>query len=288
MFFVLSKLLNFFLPSYVLVSIGLTGIMLLASGYARVGLWMLTASIVLIAAVAILPIGNWLALPLEARFPRWDATRGPPLGIVVLGGGVIRPEMSTYRSEVVLGNTAERMIAAGELARRYPAARVVFSGGNPSLIAGGPIEADFVVRLFEKLGVPRDRVIVERKSRNTAENAAFSKKLVMPKLGERWLLVTSAMHMPRAVGAFQKAGFAVDAYPVDYQITGTIDLGTLSTALMDNIRKTNLATREWLGLLVYWMTGRISVLFPGPLFSARAPADRAADHLITQFGAPTH
>ena len=119
---------------------------------------------------------------------------------------MIKSEISSYRGEIVLGNTAERIIAAGELARRYPGARVVFTGGNPNLIAGGPIEADFVVRFFEKLGVPRDRVIVERKSRNTAENATFTKQLVMPKPGERWLLVTSAMHMPRAVGAFQKAG----------------------------------------------------------------------------------
>ena len=81
-------------------------------------------------------------------------------------------------------------------------------------------KADFVIRFFEKLDVPQDRIIVERKSRNTVENAAFTKQLVMPKPGERWLLVTSAMHMPRAVGVFRKAGFAVDAYPVGYQTAG--------------------------------------------------------------------
>jgi DUF218 domain len=81
----------------------------------------------------------------------------------------------------------------------------------------------------------RDRIIVERKSRNTTENAAFTKQLVMPKPGERWLLVTSAMHMPRAVGVFRKAGFAVDAYPVGYQTASTKDLWTLSSALMGGI-----------------------------------------------------
>jgi uncharacterized SAM-binding protein YcdF (DUF218 family) len=113
----------------------------------------------------------------------------------------------------------------------------------------------------------RDRIIVERKSRNTTENAAFTKQLVMPKPGERWLLVTSAMHMPRAVGVFRKAGFAVDAYPVGYQTASTKDLWTLSSALMGGIGIMDRAVREWNALLVYWITGRISVLFPGPMMS---------------------
>jgi uncharacterized SAM-binding protein YcdF (DUF218 family) len=105
---------------------------------------------------------------------------------------------------------------------------------------------------------------VEWKSRNTAENVAFTKQLVTPKAGERWILVTSAMHIPRAVGVFQTAGFAVEAYPVDYQTTGSKGPWTLSGSLMDGIRKTDLAVHEWIGLLVYWMAGRMSVLFPGP------------------------
>jgi hypothetical protein len=113
--------------------------------------------------------------------------------------------------------------------------------------------------------VPRDRVIVESKSRDTAENAAFTKQLVMPKAGQHWLLVTSAMHMPRAIGVFQKAGFTVDAYPVDYQTGNTEHPTALFRAILNNIGKTNRAVHEWIGLLVYWMAGRISVLFPGPM-----------------------
>ena len=90
----------------------------------------------------------------------------------------------------------------------------------------GKDEADFVIRLFEKLGVPRDRIIVERKSRNTVENAAFAKQLVMPKPGERWLLVTSAMHMPRAVGVFRKAGLPSMPIPstIDVRRQGPVDI----------------------------------------------------------------
>jgi uncharacterized SAM-binding protein YcdF (DUF218 family) len=170
MLFELSKLLSFFLvPSNIMVILGLAGITLLAIGYARAGRWLLIASIVLIAAVGILPIGSGLALPLEERFPRWDATRGPPAGIIVLGGGVIKSEISAGRGEIFVGDTADRIIAAVELTRRYPSVRIVFVGRN---------EADFVIRLFEKLGLPSDQIIVERRLRNTIENATFAKQLV--------------------------------------------------------------------------------------------------------------
>src|SRR5262249_37401970 len=109
------------------------------------------------------------------------------------------------------------------------------------------------------------RIVVERKSRDTAENATFAKQLVMPKPGEHWLLVTSAIHMPRAVGVFRKMGFAVDAHPVDYQTGGIHDLWTFSASLMGGIGMLDRAAREWTGLLVYWVTGRISEPFPGPM-----------------------
>jgi uncharacterized SAM-binding protein YcdF (DUF218 family) len=257
MFFELSQFLGFFLvPSNILVSLGLAGIALLAIGHARAGRRMLVASILLIAAVGILPIGSGLALPLEERFPRWDPTRGTPTGIVVLGGGVIRSYISADRDEIVVGDTADRIVAAVELARRYPSARVVFVGRS---------EADFAIQLFEKLGVPQERIMVEGKSRNSAENATFAKQLVVPKPGERWLLVTSAMHMPRAVGVFRKEGFAVEAYPVDYRTAGTKVQWTLSSALMGGIGLMDSAVHEWTGLFIYWITGRISVPYPEPM-----------------------
>jgi uncharacterized SAM-binding protein YcdF (DUF218 family) len=143
-------------------------------------------------------------------------------------------------------------------------------------VFAGRGEGDFVVRLLEKLGVSKDRVIVERESRNTLQNAAFVKHLVMPKAGERWLLVASAMHMPRAVGVFRKAGFEVDAYPVDYVTTGTKELWTLPRALMGGIGITDLVVHEWIGLLAYWITGRISEPFPGPMSEIPSRASYSA------------
>lgn len=278
MFYVLSKLLGFFvIPSNLMVGVGLVGILLLPTRYARAGQRLLVVSVLLIASIGILPIGNALTLPLEERFPRWDRAQGAPDGIVVVGG-VIDPEISAGRGEVSLSDAAERVTAAVGLARQYPATRVVFTGGNGNLIAEGPIEADFAIRLFESLGVPRNRITVERRARNTIENAAFTKQLVVPKPGERWLLVTSAMHMPRAIGVFREAGFAVEANPVDYQTAGWYDLWTFSGSLMGGIGSTDAAVHEWLGLFVYWITGRLPVLFPAPE-SSESPSKTWPGHM---------
>ena len=263
MFFILSKTLGFVaVPSNLLVLIGLAGIALLFTRFVRAGRRLLVASVILIVAIGVLPVGTALILPLEERFPPWDASQGAPTGIIVLGG-VINPERSVARRQISLDEAAERVTVPVELVRQYPSARIVFTGGNASLFSG-PSEANFAVLFFERLGVPRDRITLETESRNTAENAVFTKRLIAPKPGERWLLVTSALHMPRAIGAFRQAGFPVEAYPVDYQTDGWEDLWGLPGSLMGGINRLNTAVREWLGLLAYWITGRIPVLFPGP------------------------
>jgi uncharacterized SAM-binding protein YcdF (DUF218 family) len=264
MFFVASKLLGFFLvPSNILVGLGLFGAILLPTRFARAGRRLLVASVLLIAVVGVLPVGVALTLPLENRFPRWDPANGAPDVIVVLGG-VINPDISIARSQVALTEAAERMTTAVKLARRYPAARIVFTGGNADVFVPGPSEANFATRFWEDLGVSPDRIFLEKRSRNTAENAAFTKRLIAPKQGERWLLITSAMHMPRAMGVFRKAGLPVDAYPVDYQTTGPGELFSISSSLMGGIPMTDDAAHEWLGLLAYWMAGRTEHLFPAP------------------------
>jgi uncharacterized SAM-binding protein YcdF (DUF218 family) len=126
-------------------------------------------------------------------------------------------------------------------------------------------EAESAVQIFESLGIPHSRLMVDEQSRNTVENAAFSLLVAMPQPGERWLLVTSAYHMPRAMGTFRAAGFAVEAYPCDWRTRGADDLTRPFFALYEGLERTDIATREWIGLLVYWLTGRSSALFPGPL-----------------------
>ena len=264
MFFFLSKTLGtMLLPVNFLIGVGVLGGVLSATRSAVLGRRLLIASVVFLAICGFSPVGKLLLYPLEQRFPSWDAARGGPDGIVVLGGS-IEPEVSAARGKAVLIHAADRIVAAAALARQYPNARIVFSGGNSNLVSDNSAkEADYAISLFESLGIAGERVITERRSRNTLENAEFSKAVANPKAGERWLLVTSAYHMPRSVGLFRKAGFAVEPYPVDWRVDSA-RLFAFSPHSIEGLERTDIAVREWIGLAAYWATGKIDTLLPGP------------------------
>jgi uncharacterized SAM-binding protein YcdF (DUF218 family) len=264
MFFILSKVLGFFAaPSNLFISIGVLGLLLLLTRFTRLASWLIVTSLVLLAIAGLSPLGNGLILPLEERFPPWDPSHGAPDGIVVLGGA-ISPGVSDARGSVALDEAAERITATAELARRYPDARIIFSGGSGSLLEREGPEAPFAVRELLALGVAHDRITAEEQSRNTIENAAYSRLLANPKPGERWLLVTSAYHMPRAMAAFRAVDFPVEAYPVDWRTRGWVDLQRGFPTLSEGLRRTDAAAREWVGLVVYRLTGRSAELLPGP------------------------
>jgi uncharacterized SAM-binding protein YcdF (DUF218 family) len=264
MFFPLSKIIGFFaLPSNVLVTLGVLAALLMATRFARFGRWLAAVCVLLIAIVGLSPLGNILILPLEQRFPPWDESRGAPDGIVVLGGA-IGPELSLTRKEVSLNESAERVTIIAALARRFPNARIVYSGGNGGLLIRDGNEAEFAVELFKSFGIDPTRIVAEDRSRNTIENALFSKQLADPKPGQRWLLVTSAYHMPRSIGVFRQAGFDVEPYPVDFRTRGWIDVLVPFGSVGDGFHRTDTAMREWVGLIVYWARGNTSALLPGP------------------------
>jgi uncharacterized SAM-binding protein YcdF (DUF218 family) len=245
------------------IVVGIAGALLLRTRFARAGWRLVIVSLALLAVMGLSPVGNALILPLEQRFPVWDHGRGAPHGIVVLGGA-LTPDVSSARDDAALNEAAERVTAAVDLARRYPDASIIYSGGFGQLVHAGRTEADVALRLFESLGLPQRRVVAEDRSRNTIENALFSKQLARPKPGERWLLITSAYHMPRSIGVFRKAAFPVEAYPVDWRTRGSQDVLRPFASMGEGLRRTDIAMREWVGLAVYWLTGRTSEFFPGP------------------------
>jgi uncharacterized SAM-binding protein YcdF (DUF218 family) len=264
MFFIAAKVLGFFAqPSNFLILLGMFGALLMATRLARVGRRVLVASVLLLAVCGLSPLGNALILPLEQRFPAWHAGATPPTGLIVLGG-MFDTVTSDGRGDIALTDAAERITVAAELARRYPQARLLFSGGSGRLVLTGANESDLAVRLFVGLGIERSRIEVDDRSRDTAENAAFSKAVASPKPGDRWVLITSAFHMPRSVGAFRRVGFAVEAYPTDWRTRGPADYARPFDNAAEGLRRTDIATREWIGLVTYWFAGRTSELFPGP------------------------
>ena len=264
MFFVLSKTLGFLLlPTNFLIGIGFVGAILMFTRFASLGRKLVMAAVLLLVICGLSPLGNLLLYPLEQRFPPWDASRGAPDGIIVLGGSIQADLSVAHGTPVVIG-APDRLIAAAALAHRYPNARILFTGGSAKLISNDAREADFAGAIFESLGIDKSRLIMERDSRNTLENAVFSKALVVPKEGERWLLVTSASHMPRSVGLFRKAGFAIEPYPVDWRVGGRGDIFNFTNIAIDGLGRTDVAVREWMGLIAYRVTGKIDELLPGP------------------------
>ena len=208
MFFSLSKLGGFLVqPSNFLIIGSLLGVVLLRTRFRRGGQRILVGSVLVLAVCGLLPIGNWLLRPLEQRFPPWTEEHGAPDGIIVLGG-VISHGTSAARPYPGINDAAERITVVSKLAQQFPNARLIYSGGS---------EANTASDLLEAFGISRSRIEVELQSRNTIENAYFTKGIAEPRAGQRWLLVTSAFHMPRAIGVFRQLGFSVKAYPVDWR-----------------------------------------------------------------------
>lgn len=264
MFFPLSKVIYFLVtPSNLFVLLGLAGVALSTLTVRRKpGLWFSGIGLLGLLAGGLSPLPAWVLLPLEERFPAFADDR-PPDGIIVLGGG-IEAGLSAGRGQVIVNDAGERPIYMADLARRYPKARLVFSGGSGSLVDGSIAEADIVSRDADILGLPRTRLILENRSRNTRENALFSAVMVQPKPGERWLLVTSAFHMPRAIGCFRQAGFSVTAFPVDYRTRGPRDALRFGSFASEGLLVLDLAMKEWIGLAVYRLAGYTDALMPGP------------------------
>ncbi|MCX7318597.1 MAG: YdcF family protein [Hyphomicrobiales bacterium] len=264
MFFYASKILGFFTqPSNIIATLCVVGLALVVLNRHRIGTWLASVGILLYLVLGYSPLSNVLLLTLSERFPQWQDDGRAPDGIVVLGGS-IDPDATTARNSLELNAAGERVMAMLDLSRRYPSAKIVFTGGANRLLVQGLSEAPTAGDLLRRFGTAPDRIVLETDSRTTAENATFSKRLADPKPGERWLLVTSAWHMPRSMGVFRKAGFDVEAYPVDWRTRGWVDAAVTFGDAADGLARADNAVHEWVGLLSYRLAGRTSELLPGP------------------------
>ncbi len=207
-------------------------------------------------AVTFLPLDSWALRPLESRFAK-PALPEKVDGIIVLGGA-FDDDARDPGGMPSLNDAAERLTNFIRLSRLYPNAQLVFTGGS-RVRPGERGEADAVKRLLSDLGVDVTRVMFERQSRNSYENAVFSQKLVQARPGEAWILVTSAAHMPRAVGTFRKIGWAVIPFPVGYKGSAGYTVN-----LAQHLKRFDDAVHEWIGLVTYRLEGRTDALFPAP------------------------
>lgn len=263
----MSKLVGYLTdpPTIILALLVLGFTLSLSRRRRRLGQGVVGAVLAAVLAFSVVPLDTWILTRLEARFPPPSPMPERVDGIIVLGGA-INPEVSAARGQVSIGGAASRLSSLILLARHYPEARLIYSGG-----AGNPFdqslkEADYATDFYRDIGFGTDRIIFERQSRNTRENATLGKEAMAPKPGETWLLITSAWHMPRAVGCFRAAGWPVIAYPTDYLTTGIEKpwWRELHFSPARGFNGLSLVLHEGVGLISYRLMGWTNELYPGP------------------------
>lgn len=212
-----------------------------------------TLSLVLL----VLPVGDWLLLPLEgqgrAPFPQHVD------GIILLGGAE-QPQITQQRQQPSSILAASRHFVFADLAKKYPDAKLVFCGGG-GLVDGQMPEADVARGIMQSLGVDIARVTFEKTSRTTYENAVNCLAMMAPQSGQKWLLVTSAWHMRRALGVFRKVGWNVEPAPADYLSSG-LNWPNFETRSFVPMLKVTQALHEYVGLIVYRYKGYTDTLWP--------------------------
>jgi uncharacterized SAM-binding protein YcdF (DUF218 family) len=269
MLFIVSKIVGFLAqPStliWLLLVVGLVRARSLRPLPRQQGLRLAWIAAFLLVILGLSPLSSWAMWPLEARFPIPQIASGSRdyAGIIVLGGGEDGVN-SANRGQLHINEAGDRITTGSTLAMRLPEARLIFTGGVGAVLQRGPGGASAVRDYWLSIGIPASRLVIEDKSRNTYENATMTRDLLAPKRGERFLLVTSAMHMPRSMGIFRQAGFDVVAYPCDYRVNMEEEPFYSFASFPAGLKRLDEAAKEWIGLVAYRLLGRTDALFPGP------------------------
>ncbi len=264
MFFYLSKFLWFIVVPGNLIVLGIViGIALLWTRWHRFAKSFLGFIALVVLFITIVPIGPFAVSVFEDRFPKPQISQKKITGIIVLGG-VVSPGLSASRGELSFGTATERLVAFANLAKQHPDAKLVFTGGSGDPFYPELSEAHIIRPFLASMGINLDRVIFEGKSRNTVENAQLTYELLNPTPTENWVLITSAFHMPRAVGCFRKVGWNAIPYPVDYGTMAGNERPSLHFNFTKGLSYLNAAVHEALGLIAYYVTGKTDALFPAP------------------------
>jgi len=228
-------------------------------------LWLSVIGFILVGYA---PIPESLARILENSIEKVDINKMPSdqiAGIIILGGAISGEDIAIDRGEVSMNSSAERVTKALELIRRYPGKPFIFSGFSNRVIPRGMSEAEAFKQLIQEQGlaqISKDTAYYENQSRNTYENAIFSKKIIqnlndIHPLGanKSWLLITSASHMYRSAKIFQKQGIPIIPVPVDYQTAHTLQWREFD--LTDGAFLWNILLKEYIGIVAYKLTGKI-------------------------------
>jgi uncharacterized SAM-binding protein YcdF (DUF218 family) len=260
-FFLLSKLIWLVIsPDSLLVILTVISFILLWKKSYKYAQRLLGFVVMLMLIIFLLPIGEWLLYPLETQY-RTNPELPQKIDGVILLGGAESAYLSNLWQQTELGESAERDLAFMYFIRQYPDARYVFTGGSGSLDNQEYRQAHVVKKLLLEHGFDISNIIFEEQSRNTYENAKLTYHAIKPGADENWILITTAWHIPRAVGVFHKIGWPVIAFPVDHH-THPGDLLRFNPGFTGNLHTLGIAIKEWTGLAAYWITGKLVVTIP--------------------------
>lgn len=217
--------------------------------------------IIILSAISFTNLASWIIMPLEMRFSEYRqlSLKENYSGIILLAGSE-RTIISSYINQPTFSNAGERIYQTAAVAKKLPELPIIHSGGI-KIRANEWSENDVAREFFIDNQIDLKRVRFDNKSYNTYSNAVESKKLFTENEKQKWLLITSAYHMPRAVGAFQKVNIHIHPYPVDYR-TPLKYYSFFRLSMSENFRIFDLAIHEYLGLIAYYFTGRSSSLYP--------------------------
>lgn len=255
MFFIASKILGVLVaPLNALLIVAALAVGLLFTRFSRLARWLLVFCMIPLILVGFTRIADLPLIWLEERYqspePLTDIA-----GIIVLGGG-IGVTGYNHPQDYYIGSWADRLTTGLALKTRFPQARLIYSGGSAKLGASNGTEANAAEKLVVDLYGDNRGMEPENLSRNTWENGVETLKMIGPSVApEKWMLVTSAWHMERAMGVYRKLGFVPVAYPTDYKAAKP-EFPYLADSAVDQWDKFSLAVRELIGLLAYRMSDR--------------------------------
>ncbi len=250
-------------PSNLLLLAVTIGTVLLATRFRRSGQALLVLGLSFFWFAAVVPIGEQLMLRLESRFPM-SPEMPPDVGGIIVLGGAVNAGMSRDTGQLNLNGNAERLFYFNALAEKNPELPLIFTGGSGDPADPEAREADLLKRHADVAVLPLRRVAFERDARNTRESAVFARPLAADRLDRPWVLVTSARHMPRAVGLFRAQGWHVVAYPVDFIIPPGRELA-LGFGFLGGLSLLDSAIYEFIGLAAARVLGHTDRLFPAPV-----------------------
>jgi len=257
LFFWISKLAWLFIaPDNLLLMVLIAGVAALWLDKMQLSKWLLSGVAAVMLFIALLPVGEWLLYPLESQYPQKPQLPQQIDGIIVLSGAE-KTKISKSWGSVELNGAAERDTTFIELARKYPLAKLVFTGGTSSLMNHDMKGADIAKAFFAQQGLDIGRITFERESRNTYENVILTQKLVQPQPNEKWVLITTGWHMPRSRGIFCKNRWDVIPYPVDYY-SQRENLFRVELDLSRHLNNLVTGVKEWVGILAYSLSGKMN------------------------------